>query len=96
MQIPIRNKNKSDEQGDIISLLTHTCASLASSSSFVVVVVVASYFQRIGCQPEKTTVHGVADPARVLLDSENITKPSVAAHAPAPPPPSSFSFGENK
>ena len=42
----------------------------------VVVVVAVSHIQRIGCQPETTTLlfYTVANPARGLLNSEKRTK----------------------
>ena len=50
---------------------------------------VVSHIQRIGCQLEKNTLFYtvVANPARGLLNRENITKrESLAAPPPLPPP----------
>ena len=50
--------------------------------------VVVSHIQRIGCQPEKTTVlYTVANPARGLLNREKRTKEKVWQHTPPPPTP---------
>ena len=61
----------------------------------VVVVVVVSHIQRIGCQPEKTTlIYTVANPAaRGLLNREKRTK-EVWQHTPPPTHPPHCSFGE--
>ena len=61
----------------------------------VVVVGVVSHIQHVGCQPEKTILYTVANPARGLLNRENRTKEEVWQHTPPPHPPH-CSFGENK
>ena len=57
--------------------------------SNIVVVVVVSHIQRIGCQPEKTTVlYTVANLARGLLNRERKqTNKKTSGSAPPPPPP---------
>ena len=84
---------------NLINTHTHThnvCPSLGMLPTNTVVVVVVSHIQRIGCQPEKTTVlYTVANPARGLLNREKRTKEKVWQHTPPPHPPH-CSFGENK
>ena len=57
------------------------------SYCFVVVVVVVSHIQRIGCQPEKTLLYTVANPARGLLNKEEKKKKKSGSAPPPPPPP---------
>ena len=60
----------------------------------LVVVVVVSHIQRIGCQPEKTTVHG-GQSRSWSAEQQKKKKKSLAA---SPPPPSSARclFGDIK
>ena len=60
-----------------------------------VVVVAVSHIQRIGCQPEKKTLH-VANPARGLLNRENITKEKVWQRTPPPTLHAAHSETKNK
>ena len=60
----------------------------------VVVVVVVSHIQRIGCQPEKTTLHGGQSRSwSAEQGKENKRKKSGSIPPPHPP---HCSFGENK
>ena len=58
-------------------------------------VVVVSHIQRIGCQPEKTTLHGGQSRS---WSAEQGKKKNVRQRPPPPPPPSRArcSFGENR
>ena len=51
--------------------------------NFVLVVVVVSHIQRIGCQPEKTTLHGGQSRS---WSAEQGKEKSLAAYPPPPPP----------
>ena len=62
----------------------------ASSVAFVV-----SHIQRLGCQPEKTTLHGGQSPSWSAEQGENNEIKSSAANRPPRPPPR-CSFRENK
>ena len=59
----------------------------------VVVVAVVSHIQRIGCQPEKTTLHGGQSRSWSAEQGKESKRKSLAAY-PLPPP--HCSFGENK
>ena len=61
----------------------------------VVVVVVVSHIQRIGCQPEKTTLHGGQSRSWSAEQGKENKRKSLAAYPPPPHPPH-CSFGENK
>ena len=61
----------------------------------VVVVVVVSHIQRIGCQPEKTTLHGGQSRSWSAEQGKANKRKSLAAYPPPPHPPH-CSFGENK
>ena len=50
----------------------------------VVVVVVVAHIQRIGCQPEKTTLHGGQSRSWSAEQGKKEKEKSLAAH---PPPP---------
>ena len=50
-----------------------------------VVVVVVSHIQRIGCQPEKTALHGGQSRSRSAEQGKENKRKSLAAH-PAPTP----------
>ena len=55
-----------------------------------VVVVVVSHIQRIGCQPEKTTLHGGQSrswPAKQGKKEKKKKKSESASPPPPPPPP---------
>ena len=54
---------------------------------------VVSHIQRIGCQPEKTTVHG--GQSRSWSAEQGKKEKSLAARPPSPPP-ACCSFGEKK
>ena len=60
----------------------------------VVVVVVVSHIQRIGCQPEKTTLHGGQSRSWSAEQGKENKRKSLAAYPPPHPP--HCSFGENK
>ena len=53
----------------------------------VVVVVVVSHIQRIGCQPEKTTLHGGQSRSWSAEQGKENKRKSLAAYPPPPPPP---------
>ena len=57
-------------------------------------VVVVSHIQRIGCQPEKTTLHGGQSRSWSAEQGKENKRKSLAAYPPPPPP--HCSFGENK
>ena len=65
-----------------------------SLSFVVVVVVVVSHIQRIGCQPEKTTLHGGQSRSWSAEQGKENKRKSLAAYPPPHPP--HCSFGENK
>ena len=52
----------------------------------VVVVVVVSHIQRIGCQPEKTTLHGCQSRSWSAEQGKENKRKSLAAYPPPPPP----------
>ena len=52
-----------------------------------VVVAVASHIQRIGCQPEKTTLHGGQSRSWSAKQGKENKRKSLVAHPPPPPPP---------
>ena len=52
----------------------------------VVVVVVVSHIQRIGCQPEKTTLHGGQSRSWSAEQRKENKRKSLAAYPPTPPP----------
>ena len=60
----------------------------------LVVVVVVSHIQRIGCQPEKTTLHGGQSRSWSAEQGKENKRKSLAAYPPPHPP--HCSFGENK
>ena len=51
------------------------------------VVVVVAHIQRIGCQPEKTTLHGGQSRSWPAEQGKENKIKSLAAHPPPPPPP---------
>ena len=53
----------------------------------VVVVVVVSHIQRIGCQPEKTTLHGGQSRSWSAEQGKENKRKSLAAYPPPPPTP---------
>ena len=55
-------------------------------STVVVVVVVVSHIQRIGCQPEKTTLHGGQSRSWSAEQGKENKRKSLAAYPPPPPP----------
>ena len=55
--------------------------------STVVVVVVVSHIQRIGCQPEKTTLHGGQSRSWSAEQGKENKRKSLAASPPPPHPP---------
>ena len=62
----------------------------------VVVVVVVSHIQRIGCQPEKTTLHGGQSRSWSAEQGKKIKIKSLAAQPPPPPPPARNARSEKK
>ena len=52
----------------------------------VVVVVVVSHIQRIGCQPEKTTLHGGQSRSWSAEQGKENKRKSLAAYPPPPTP----------
>ena len=67
----------------------HTCVP-------VVVVVVVSHFQRIGCQPEKTTLHGGQSRSWSAEQGKENKRKSLAAYPPPPTPHTARSEKINK
>ena len=67
----------------------------SGDEGYVVVVVVVSHIQRIGCQPEKTTLHGGQSRSWSAEQGKENKRKSLAAYPPPPHPPH-CSFGENK
>ena len=70
------------------------CCKFKTSSWPVVVVVVVSHIQRIGCQPEKTTLHGGQSRSWSAEQGKENKRKSLAAYPPRHPP--HCSFGEKK
>ena len=65
-------------------------------SSCVVVVVVVSHIQRIGCQPEKTTLHGGQSRSWSAEQGKENKRKSLAAYPPPPTPHTARSEKINK
>ena len=72
----------------------HEIQVLLSVPLVVVVVVVVSHIQRIGCQPEKTALHGGQSRSWFVEQGRENKIKSLAAFPPPNPP--HCSFGENK
>ena len=62
----------------------------------VVVVVVVSHIQRIGCQPEKTTLHGGQSRSWSAEQGKENKRKSLAAYSPPPHPHTARSEKINK
>ena len=62
-------------------------------NSWFLIVVVVSHIQRIGCQPEKTTLHGGQSRLWSAEQGEENKKKRIAAYPPPPHPPH-CSFGK--
>ena len=62
----------------------------------VVVVVVVSHIQRIGCQPEKTTLHGGQSRSWSAEQGKENKRKSLAAYPPPPTPHTARSEKINK
>ena len=60
----------------------------------VVVVVVVSHIQRIGCQPEKTTLHGGQSLSWSVEQGKENKRKSLAAYPPPPTPPHTARSGK--
>ena len=56
-----------------------------ATNTVVVVVVVVSHIQRIGCQPEKTTLHGGQFRSWSAEQGKENKRKSLAAYPPPPP-----------
>ena len=69
------------------------CYPQVSFVHHVVVVVFDSHIQRIGCQPEKTTLHGGQSRSWSVEQGKENKRKSLAAYPPPHPP--HCSFGEN-
>ena len=77
-------------------LYAHRECTLHTRIHTAVVVVVVSHIQRIGCQPEKTTLHGGQSRSwSAELGKENKRK-SLAAYPPPPTPHTARSEKINK
>ena len=63
---------------------------------FVAVVVVVSHIQRIGCQPEKTTLHGGQSRSWSAEQGKENKRKSLAAYPPPPTPHTARSEKINK
>ena len=68
----------------------------AGGLSAVVVVVVVSHIQRIGCQPEKTTLHGGQSRSWSAEQGKENKRKSLAAYPPPPTPHTARSEKINK
>ena len=68
--------------------------SVDPCSCYVVDDVVVSHIQRIGCQPEKTILHGGQSRSWSTVQGKENKRKSLAANPPRHPP--HCSFGENK
>ena len=71
---------------------SHSAYWLPTRKNYFVVVV--SHIQRIGCQPEKTTLHGGQSCSWSAEQGKENKRKSLAAYPPRHPP--HCSFGENK
>ena len=65
-------------------------------AKYVVVVVVVSHIQRIGCQPEKTTLHGGQSRSWSAEQGKENKRKSLAAYPPPPTPHTARSEKINK
>ena len=63
------------------------CMAINVSVVVVVVVVVVSHIQRIGCQPEKPTLHGGQSRSWSAEQGKENKRKSLAAYPPPPPTP---------
>ena len=87
--------NPETVQDAVIHCFSHSAYWLPTRKNyFVVVVVVVSHIQRIGCQPEKTTLHGGQSRSWSAEQGKENKIKSLAAYPPPHPP--HCSFGENK
>ena len=89
----------------IISDFTVQCFHIPSSKrqlrlqpqvGVVVVVVVVSHIQRIGCQPEKTTLHGGQSRSWSAEQGKENKRKSLAGYPPPPTPHTARSEKINK
>ena len=67
-----------------------------TSHNIIVVVVVGSHIQRIGCQPEKTTLHGGQSRSWSAEQGKENKRKSLAAYPPPPTPHTARSEKVNK
>ena len=73
------------------------CVRIFSLKTYnVVVVVVVSHIQRIGCQPEKTTLHGGQSRSWSAEQGKENKRKSLAAYPPPPTPHTARSEKINK
>ena len=87
-------RRKIREKGASVGPFPHVKYSVfLLSYVVVVVVVVVSHIQRIGCQPEKTTLHGGQSRSWSAEQGKENKIKSLAAYPPPHPP--HCSFGEN-
>ena len=76
------------------NIIVHTVVCIHICTAAFIVVVVVSHIQRIGCQPEKTTLHGGQSRSWSAEQGKENKIKSLAAYPPPHPP--HCSFGENK
>ena len=85
--------------GETLSLQPMSPPKLNLLTTFplkVVVVVVVSHIQRIGCQPEKTTLHGGQSRSWSAEQGKENKRKSLAAYPPPPTPHTARSEKINK
>ena len=66
-------------------MCVYACTVITYSRVVVVVVVVVSHIQRIGCQPEKTTLHGGQSRSWSAEQGKENKRKSLAAYPPPTP-----------
>ena len=79
-----------------IHILYQVYSTLCWKTCTVVVVVVVSHIQRIGCQPEKTTLHGGQSRSWSAEQGKENKRKSLAAYPPPPTPHTARSEKINK
>ena len=75
---------------------SRNCVPMAFSCCCCFVVVVVSHIQRIGCQPEKTTLHGGQSRSWSAEQGKENKRKSLAAYPPPPTPHTARSEKINK
>ena len=89
---PLRLNHKLEE----ILHWTFRAPVVLGGVEIVVVVVVVSHIQRIGCQPEKTTLHGGQSRSWSAEQGKENKRKSLAAYPPPPTPHTARSEKINK